>query len=135
MHKIRVNQLRRSERKNRRKQRCIWVSRVKNTQSINLVTDEMNLVLVAELQNLYERLCRIAAAYSNPISAQRQPKARGAVSQVYSPTGLCGLTRTKALIFTPLACASCRAFSYFSIQTSENASYGSVSAYTISTPP
>lgn len=79
MHQVWVNQVRCSERKNGRKQRGIWVSRVKHTQRIDLVTDKMNLVFVAELQNLYERFCRIAATYSNPISAHGQPGDRSAV--------------------------------------------------------
>lgn len=62
MYKVRVNQRREIQRQNRSKRNSIRIPRVKNTRSIDLIADNMQLVSTAELDYFRQSLGWVAAS-------------------------------------------------------------------------
>lgn len=62
MYEVRIDQPRQVERKDRGERNRVRISRVEDAESIDFIAYEMDLVLLAELEELLQRLWWVAAA-------------------------------------------------------------------------
>lgn len=69
MDQIRIYQSRKIQREDRRKRHSLGVTRVKHTGSVDLITDEMEIVLVAESGDSLECLDRVTTTWRWPFSS------------------------------------------------------------------
>jgi hypothetical protein len=105
----------------KRKYRCKWNAgrrfRVKYCQSVYLITDEMDVMLLAKLHECFQRLWGITPAWKSVTKGRLLAFVKG-----FLPNGLWGLQSNKARTRVPCLSALCRAASYFSMAATESGS-------------